>query len=626
MAFTTLAAEATIIGNADASADAVVEVLGASVLATDISSVTWGPNKASGQVDILFVGCQHGDEPAGRETLLDHITTWLAALPGFLSTLTIGMIPTVNPDGFAAVARENDNGADLNRDWMSHAEPETQAVADYIAARTPRLIVDMHEQVADGETYDVQFSAGSTDGMRNGHPDLHGVATDLRDTLIADAITAGDDASIYADGSFVSWRNLNVRAYMTHAAGLLIEGRRGPVGSPVAEATRIRVQSDALDAAITWYQSGTVAADLAAARVASQADQATWGAQRRTIRLRSGDYVEPMPTHYELTSAQETTLADWSAWFGITVGADDRIALAQSSRVAIAVLVDPASIDLIVSATPNIDPFVLDYAAGEVSPPLDPTPDDLGLVNDVKAARADGGEYRATLDVGALSTQAPPDGVGVRPAQVDVNVDSELRLPDIAGWALHVGTWDDPHDRFPTIRTNIRSLTTRAAAATLVPAVVALDVAARIVIEGPPLWLPPEDIDQVVLGYSETIGQAEWTQDWQCTPAGPYKISAVENATLGMLLSDTATVSESLTTTETDVSINCGAGPEWVHEADFDILVGGERMTVTAVGAAVGTFPARAQALTVTRSVDGIVKAHAFGAAVSFFHRAHIGL
>jgi hypothetical protein len=146
------------------------------------------------------------------------------------------------------------------------------------------------------------------------------------------------------------------------------------------------------------------------------------------------------------------------------------------------------------------------------------------------------------------------------------------------------------------------------------------------VIEGPPLWLPPEDIDQVVLGYSETIGQAEWTQDWQCTPAGPYKIAAVEHATLGMLLSDTAVTAEALDTTETGVDINAGAGPDWVYEADFDVLIGGERMTVTAVAAMAGTFPARTTTLTVTRSVNGIVKSHATGAAVSFFHRAHIGL
>jgi hypothetical protein len=224
-----------------------------------------------------------------------------------------------------------------------------------------------------------------------------------------------------------------------------------------------------------------------------------------------------------------------------------------------------------------------------------------------------------------LSTQAPPDGVGVRAKQVDVNVDSELRLPDIAGWALHVGTWDDPHDRFPAIRTNIRSLTTRAAAATLVPAVLALDVAARIVIEGPPLWLPPEDIDQVVLGYSETIGMAEWTQDWQCTPAGPYKIATVENVTLGMLLSDTA-ICDTLTSTTTTVFVIFGAGGDWVHEADYDIVIGGERMTVTAVGTISGTFPNRQANLTVVRSVNSIVKSHSINSPVKFFHKPHIGL
>jgi hypothetical protein len=93
-----------------------------------------------------------------------------------------------------------------------------------------------------------------------------------------------------------------------------------------------------------------------------------------------------------------------------------------------------------------------------------------------------------------------------------------------------------------------------------------------------------------------------------------------------MLLSDSAVTAEALDTTETGVDINAGAGPDWVYEADFDIVFGGEKVTVTAVSAMAGTFPNRTCTLTVTRSVNGIVKSHATGAPVSFFHRAHIGL
>jgi hypothetical protein len=74
------------------------------------------------------------------------------------------------------------------------------------------------------------------------------------------------------------------------------------------------------------------------------------------------------------------------------------------------------------------------------------------------------------------------------------------------------------------------------------------------------------------------------------------------------------------------VDISAGAGPDWSHEADFPIEIGGEVMTVTAVAAMAGTFPARTTTLTVTRSVNGIVKSHASGAPVEFHRRAHIGL
>src|SRR5690606_15665464 len=145
-------------------------------------------------------------------------------------------------------------------------------------------------------------------------------------------------------------------------------------------------------------------------------------------------------------------------------------------------------------------------------------------------------EARATLESGPLSVQDPPDGVGLYQRQLDVNVDSDGRLPDVAGWALHHGTWDDPHDRFPLLRTNMRRLSL----AGLDGDVAALDVGDRLTIQHPPEWLPPDDIDQYVLGYTESIAVDEWTQDWHTTPVGPLRIATV--AAGHVLGSDSATL------------------------------------------------------------------------------------
>jgi len=95
-----------------------------------------------------------------------------------------------------------------------------------------------------------------------------------------------------------------------------------------------------------------------------------------------------------------------------------------------------------------------------------------------------------------------------------------------------------------------------------------------------------------------------------CAPETPFGQAGVYGAS--RYSSDGSTLAEDLTTGETGVDVATPAGPLWTHaDGDFDIAVGGERMTVTAVSGA--TSP---QTFTVTRSVNAVVKTHASGAAV----------
>lgn len=277
---------------------------------------------------------------------------------------------------------------------------------------------------------------------------------------------------------------------------------------------------------------------------------------------------------------------------------------------------------------PRAPDLTLDYEAAHIGPPFDPTPDDFGLVNDATARRRDGGEAQTEVFAGPKGISA----AGRYDAARTFGALSDSHLGDIAGhWSLH-GTWDE--DRFPVIRIDMRSLSTRTDGAALVAAAQALDPGALIRIENPPAWLPQQDIEQIVLGVTETISTERWLIDLHTTAAAPFTVPEVEHAVVGIAQSDSATLDEALDTTETGVDIDCGAGPDWVHEADFDIVIrpanapslSGERMTVTAVGAMSGTFPSRKVTLTVTRSVNGIVTTHASGSLVEFATKAHIGL
>lgn len=270
----------------------------------------------------------------------------------------------------------------------------------------------------------------------------------------------------------------------------------------------------------------------------------------------------------------------------------------------------------------------LDHNAGQVAGPWVPTPDNFLVRNDVTVERYDGSSVRVTKDSGPLNTADPetdPEAVGRFPDAVQQNVMSDAVLLRHANWRLREGTIDEP--RYPGLRVDLAHELELTGDAALVAAVAALDVGDRVVVTNPPDDEPPEDISQVVLGTrEELLSDFERVITLLCQPEQLYHIAEIGHEDYGMIASASTTLNEALTTTETLVDLHCGAGADWVHEADWDIMIGGERMTVTAVGAASGTFPNRTQTITVTRSVNGIVKTHSTGDRVDWFHAARVGL
>lgn len=251
----------------------------------------------------------------------------------------------------------------------------------------------------------------------------------------------------------------------------------------------------------------------------------------------------------------------------------------------------------------NSDPVMeLDYSNGEVSAPLEPTEDDRLLANDVIATRTGGSSARATDTTSPLSTLNYPDGVGTYQQAVTVNVDADSKLTNVASWLLEQGTLDVP--RFPQITLDLVANTG------LVSGFDLLRPGHLITVENLPDWASQSTVYLHALGWTETITSHRRTVTLNCTPANVYDVVRLDDSDYGRLDSDTTTLNEALDTTETGVDYT---GDTWVTTADhasafpFDIVVGGEQMTVTS--AAAGTF-------TVTRSVNGVVKTHASGTPV----------
>lgn len=221
--------------------------------------------------------------------------------------------------------------------------------------------------------------------------------------------------------------------------------------------------------------------------------------------------------------------------------------------------------------------LALDYTApGHIAPPLEPVDDDQEVRNDVTVTRDGGSSGRTVLDTGTLSTQAPPNGVGVYDESVTLNLWLDAQAVQHAGWRLHLGTWDEA--RYPVLRMDL------AAAPSLIDAVTQLDSGDRVTIANPPAWLPPGPIDLLAQGYTETIGHPiDWDVEVNCTPAGPWTVAVYDTVRRDTSGSQLAAAAASGATA---LSVVTTEGARWSTDAGdvpFDVLIGGEQIAVTGV-------------------------------------------
>jgi hypothetical protein len=264
---------------------------------------------------------------------------------------------------------------------------------------------------------------------------------------------------------------------------------------------------------------------------------------------------------------------------------------------------------------------VLNYAGGDLAVPLQPVDDDQHLHNDITVTRNLGSSAHASLDEGPMSTADPPGGTGRYTQSATVNVDTDELLPDVAGWMLNLGTQDEL--RFPVINVDL----SRAEAAYVFGLIQQVGHGDMVQVTSPPSFLPPQPINQLALGFTEILSPlGPYPVSWNCVPEKPYETAVIEDSVLCRADTDGAMLAADCTSGAVTISVGLTSdiAQPWTTDPDdlpFDILAGGEQMTVTAVsGAAVP------QTLTVIRSVNGIVKAHTAGDDVRLAYPAVIAM
>ncbi|MFJ2909352.1 hypothetical protein ACIO8F_07940 [Streptomyces sp. NPDC087228] len=244
--------------------------------------------------------------------------------------------------------------------------------------------------------------------------------------------------------------------------------------------------------------------------------------------------------------------------------------------------------------------ITLDYAGGQIAPPLEPTDDDAELRNDVTVTRSGGSSGRAVVESGPLSVLPPEQGgVGLYEEAVTLSLGTDDQPERIAGWRAHLGTWDEA--RYPTVRVRLHQHPD------LIPAVLALRPGDLLRIINPPMFTGPGPLDLLVRQIQHQPLPRTWEVTLSCTPAGPYRVGVVDDRVFGRADTDGSALAAAVLATGTTLPVATTVGRPWVTdpaEFPFDVQLGGEVVTVHSIS---GSIP---QTFNVTRAVNGIRKPH----------------
>lgn len=235
---------------------------------------------------------------------------------------------------------------------------------------------------------------------------------------------------------------------------------------------------------------------------------------------------------------------------------------------------------------------------GDVAPPFRKIIDDAGSANAITVENWNGKQITVRRETGPMSVQAPPAGIGEYPKKIDVNVERDDRMFDIANWHLARGTLSDAQYREVTVDL--------VANPGLITAVTAVREGDHITVSGN----DPETVHLQVVGIIQTITSGTRTITFQTEPWDAFQVGVWDDPGARPWRWDTGstTLQIARTTTQTAWTFETASINDVLSVAvPYDLMVAGERVTLTAMSAPSGTGP-YVQTGTVARSVNLVVK------------------
>ncbi|GAA5056481.1 hypothetical protein [Streptomyces similanensis] len=161
--------------------------------------------------------------------------------------------------------------------------------------------------------------------------------------------------------------------------------------------------------------------------------------------------------------------------------------------------------------------LILDYSRGQLAEPFEPVEDD-SVRNLWEVERAGGSSGTAELTTGALSTQAPPAGIGLVADSTTLNLATDEQTEPMANWLLHLSTWDEA--RYPSVTLLLHKCPE------LIPAVLDLREGDLVrIINLPRQFTGSGRVDLLVDSLAETLLPRAWSLTLNCAAAGPWTLA-----------------------------------------------------------------------------------------------------
>lgn len=165
---------------------------------------------------------QHGNEPAGTPAALRLLAEIDAGGPAasLLSDQVLLLMPQVNPDGAVDDRRENEDGADINRDHVALETPEARAVHEVLRRWDVHMAMDHHEYGGVGAGYPVPVRVYDYDvtTMFPNHGNVRAPTAELARELNYEHLYPAVEGDGYSIGDY-GWITVNGEKVQQQAGG-----------------------------------------------------------------------------------------------------------------------------------------------------------------------------------------------------------------------------------------------------------------------------------------------------------------------------------------------------------------------------------------------------------------------